>query len=49
MVGAVYGHVSSSSWGTIGKELGQKHSMERFSKGTIGARTSKTFREKFVF
>ena len=40
-VGAQYGHVSSSSWGTVDTQLGEKaqygHSMARFSIGTLGA------------
>ena len=40
-VGAQYGQVSSSSWGTVEAQLGQKaqygHSMARFSIGTVWA------------
>ena len=40
-VGAQYGQVSSSSWGTVEALLGQKaqygHSMARFSIGTVWA------------
>ena len=42
-VGAQNGHVFSSSWGTVGAQLGQKtqygRSMARFIKGTVSKTT----------
>ena len=55
-VGAQYGHVSSSSWGTVEAQLGQKaqygHSMARFSISTVWAQSGHervNFQKKFVF
>ena len=55
-VGAQYGQVSSSSWGTVEALLGQKaqygHSLARFSIGTVWAQSGHervNFQKKFRF